>query len=826
MIRTLLWKEYREQRSVWLALPAFTALMLVGLWWVLEQASPVPGRVAGITDKRIALMGLAVILAGAYGVVSGAMLLANEREAGTQVFLDALTGRRAPLWWGKLLAGAVLTLSQSLLVVMVVSFVQGGDFGNGEDELVLVVVWLMALSWVALSALAWGMLTSAGFANVLAAAACAVILFGLSTLLSGMLSMLTKFFFRGAFGVMYVASQCGLTLAALEGSRRVFCRDDRSRAELAERTPPDRSTGRGRGRFSETWLSCRAVFWLAYRQGMAVVAALTGVALVLTVLLSAGSTVAWPLVSGLIGVACGLCTFAPEQASGAGRFLGVQRLPPGRVWGAKVAAWFAAACGIATLALIVEAITHWEALADLWAETSDGFTFLFLCLTYGFAVGQLWTLLVRKTAFAALLAGVLASGLVLLWLPSLVVGGLQAWQWLGVPLLLLLAGRLVVWPWWSGTFRDWRSLLPAVGCGLLGMAWIAGNLGHRALAIPDVGAPFDVAAFEASLPTPEQNQTGRLIRRAALEGNLTLLRKATCLAACMPADVPQGMLTDPRNQDPQLPQVLQALRPENFLLWKGCSDPASFVPARIPTPDEGLEEIVDLLALSRQVRYHAPVQVWRTGRSIEQQALEALEEWQLQVGDDPKLLTRALEELRRHEAELPPPADHVKATYLVFRADLDALNGTMSFPGVAFQAPWERARLERVGNALFAGWLRAAEGAPAAWAARFHVDVTPFVGDWLPPSEGQTSLTAGRLAESLESSPLMARFFARYQLWPEAVQALRKLRIAELQLAVTLYWAENPMGPPPSLKLLVPRYLPATLVDPLTEKPLQPKRVN
>jgi hypothetical protein len=445
-------------------------------------------------------------------------------------------------------------------------------------------------------------------------------------------------------------------------------------------------------------------------------------------------------------------------------------------------------------------------------------------LIYGLAVGQLLTLLVRKTALATLLASVLAGGLAMLWLPSLLVGGVPAWQWLGVPVLLLVAGRLVVWPWWSGTFRDWRALLPMAGCSLLTAGWIAGWLGLRALEFPAVGVPFDVAAYEASLPTPEQNQTGRVIRRAALESNLPELRQA--------AQLPPGMLADPRVPDLQRPLVLDALR-------KAAERMRKDVEQRLAQGDsEGaLEEIVDLLALSRQIRRHASGQIYWTGEYMQNQAIDALERWQVQVVDQPKLLKRALKELALHESQLPPPDDQVKASYLAFRAELDALNGVFSLPLVAFQAPWERARLERAGNLLFAGWLRAAEDEPWKSAS----SASPSLGwhPWLPEEQEPggvltTKRTVKNLFEVLQTSPA-AELIGRVSPWPGASQALRKLRVAELRLAVALYWAEqgqeNPAmkgilpGQRPPLRpvtLLVPRYLPSMPVDPLTGLPLQP----
>src|SRR5205823_5203346 len=48
-------------------------------------------------------------------------------------------------------------------------------------------------------------------------------------------------------------------------------------------------------------------------------------------------------------------------------------------------------------------------------------------------------------------------------------------------------------------------------------ATLAGGLWYRAAAVPDVGEPFDVAAFLAELPSPEKNEAGASIRKAGAD---------------------------------------------------------------------------------------------------------------------------------------------------------------------------------------------------------------------------------------------------------------------------------------------------------------------
>jgi len=83
MIVTLLWKEFREHRAVWLILAVLSFLVLAGIREVVALAAPRAGNVGRSG-------GIGVVLLSIYGTVSGALMFANERERGTLPFLDSL----------------------------------------------------------------------------------------------------------------------------------------------------------------------------------------------------------------------------------------------------------------------------------------------------------------------------------------------------------------------------------------------------------------------------------------------------------------------------------------------------------------------------------------------------------------------------------------------------------------------------------------------------------------------------------------------------------------------------------------------------------------
>src|SRR5205085_3922837 len=93
---------------------------------------------------------------------------------------------------------------------------------------------------------------------------------------------------------------------------------------------------------------------------------------------------------------------------------------------------------------------------------------------HGFVVGQLFTLLCPKNLVAVMMSLPVSAGLVGVWLPSLVCGGLPVWQLVVIPVLLLAAGRLVLWAWAAERLATRRTVLSLQACGLLAALWPIG----------------------------------------------------------------------------------------------------------------------------------------------------------------------------------------------------------------------------------------------------------------------------------------------------------------------------------------------------------------
>ena len=110
MNHVLLWKEYRQQRAIWLVIALLGILLVLILGLAIGQGSGL--EVFRDGSIRPTLITIILALGVTYGIVSGAMLLAGEKEDRTLDFLDGLSGERGPVWRRKATAGALFTLAQ------------------------------------------------------------------------------------------------------------------------------------------------------------------------------------------------------------------------------------------------------------------------------------------------------------------------------------------------------------------------------------------------------------------------------------------------------------------------------------------------------------------------------------------------------------------------------------------------------------------------------------------------------------------------------------------------------------------------------------------
>ena len=544
MTRAIVWKEFREQAAVLLALVGLGA----GLMAATAILNPSTATAQGLSVRSVYAVGpvLLVMLVATAGIVCGGSLFAGEREGGTFIYLDHLPGSRWRVWWRKVLAGGFLAAAAALLLLAAAG--AAGQLG-GYSRAILV-GWTLVVLLLAAIGFGWGAFGSVWTQSSLSACGLglvsAVVVTGLSvpvsalgfalyqTVLGDWLGRLPAVNDGGLVGLLALWS---LVFAPLPLSAWAYTRTDRSRRLAEQDSRPEPWAVRSwRPRLPRVggFGQSRRMNWLLWRQHWATLAVLSALALASGFLLLPWtdewpSAFLWPAFGLLFGVIAGVAGLGDEQRSGAARFWAERRLPIGRLWRAKVlngAALVLLAVLLAMLPAFVGAVARGNphnrggllgAMFDsgLFERTSPRLTYLLIGPAYGFAFGHLAGMLFQKGVVAGAV-GLLVGGTVgAAWAPSLLGGGLHGWMVFVPPLVALLTARWLAWPWATDRLGRRGPVLRLAGGTLTAVACVAAGLGYRAVGDVELVADADEhLRFRAALPTFDENQPGRDIRRA------------------------------------------------------------------------------------------------------------------------------------------------------------------------------------------------------------------------------------------------------------------------------------------------------------------------
>jgi hypothetical protein len=259
--------------------------------------------------------------------------------------------------------------------------------------------------------------------------------------------------------------------------------------------------------------------------------------------------------------------------------------------------------------------------------------------------------------------------------------------------------------------------------------------------------------------------------------------------------------------------------------------------------EAALEHLISALRLSRHMRSNVTMRSYLWGLTAEAAALNGIQRWLEGLAPDEKLIRRAFEELRLHEATLPPFDDCLKVDYVniltafnkaeIQSSPLDLENWVVMGDSIfeprtqlalIWQTPWERKRFERIMNLLFGGWLRASRADYTQIPEQHFEDsnspdsaARSWIGDWFPPQDGPgSSLTAEQLAHFMFLWPVRG-------LGAEARNRDRPgwacwLRAVRLIVALALYQIDE-NKPALTLDALIPKYLSELPLDPYSGEP-------
>ncbi len=876
MIRVLLWKEYHEHRLVWLMLALVGLALLVGV----QSAAQLFGVGTAARDQGMVPETTALAIAWVYGLVCGGMMLAGERENGTLLFLDTLPVRRLSIWLIKAFVGVGFVVALAAVLAGGMSYEVVQQQGQPHDVGLL----LLGISVGGLFGLAWGLFLSAYCHYVLNAVFLGFVAQIAASLLIFPLAALAFLFFKNPMrheptsealleGPFSLAAFAVLHILPIVGSAWVFTRQDSGRL----RTKPQREP-KAKVRVGQGWL---ALLWLAARQSRWLALGVVLLSLIAAILMPSLGLIVWPVVTSLVAVLCGVTVFLDEQRQGSYRFLGEQRLPLTRVWLVKVGVRLA----LVLLSLFIVAapsvlMRAWTMMNNpnypyqdqdlsfvervLKVEVLDlrpAWVFVLLWPAYGFSIGHLNGLMFRKALVALVIALMQCGMIAVLWLPSVVVGGLHFWQVGVIPLVFLAVAWSMMRPWTADRLLSQRPLVTGIAVYLLSGLWLAGSLWYRVEEVSDVPqqyeARYDLDTFVKSLPKIEEDRAGQLIRRSLAhvsELNRELGQRKPSRPILPPrpveeplldmhlnyydqmmvvtshgwpggrpelagwldawfaddswlqslaeaAQLPLGVVQSPRDMDigPLGKHNQEVNTIAHLLVARGLQQQAA------GKPEVFVEYLNIGLNLSRNLRHKSPPDQVSTGQQIEEVLFTGLDHWLEQFNGRPELLKQVNDILRRHQAETPVnPLETAQAEYLVRLNSFNRLseiapnyNSHRSDSLGAFNLKTERELLQLV---LQVPWERAR-------MLRFlHL--------------GQLNLSPAPVQVPRMLKPLVQYYYSIPLQYVKNPRAQCNSVARQLRVALRQYQIENGK-PADQLAQLVPNYLPAIPLDPYDGQPFR-----
>lgn len=533
MTRVILWKEFREQASILLALLMLGSGIVITAA-VLGSLSPLsdPFEFRGYSDPaRIALVMLVMV----GGLVCGSMLFANEHENGTADFLHYLPANRHRLWWAKFAAAITLTSVLSLLFSIV-------GLAVGIFPIQALLAWTLWLLILAVAAMASGMFGSSITKLVLAACGIGMIAGPTLANIGAVAIVLATRFLNNSYGYFgYEVYRPTLAIAvgplvAVGGMLMLsyvgFVRPDWRR----------KRTTRGATVLSETKriaaaipkpvsrFGVRALAWLSHRQwwipGIVLFSLATVFGLILAIR-EVPMVFLWPAASAILGVFAGVCAFAPEQMSNVQRYWAEQRLPVGRLWTVKVvhalvmlgSAMLLLGTPPLVTAIVNKTFREFSGLPTGYFRSMliDGegpvLAMVFLWPAYAFVASLVAGQCFRKPVVSLAVGGMIGMSLAALWIPSLLSGGLMHWQLWPAPIAALIGSRWLMPEWTRGQIASRSGLTKLTMTIVAVLTLVGGSIAYRWIEVPVVPEIEEDIEFAQSIPVKDDKNAGQEVRR-------------------------------------------------------------------------------------------------------------------------------------------------------------------------------------------------------------------------------------------------------------------------------------------------------------------------
>ncbi|MGB7736470.1 MAG: hypothetical protein WBL72_22530 [Thermoguttaceae bacterium] len=538
----VVWKEYRLQRSLWIAMAALTAILQL---LVIAYEPPHQARAETLYLLALAFPAL-------YALGCGATLFAGEREAGTYEFQRSLPVRAWAVFVGKIVLALGSTLAMLGLMVGFATFLSKPTPPGTVDVATWRVMAWQVFGFFGLEMFVWAVLFSFATKRVLLAAILGVAAASIGAHLA--VAIVTT---QGAVATyvdalpwrMVIAA--GVALADVWLAARWF-REKRGRQPkfvpaTAAETPPEAIALGRRFQQPQRMAILGRLIWQHWRQSRGVSLAMAALivpllAMLMMWLLRARENPPWFIerhaseiyrpgdkeffaLTILIALASvpllGICAFLADQRRSSRRFLADHGVPAKYVWlsrqtitlGLPLLMFFTLLLALFFLASALlpsplqSDIIRWARLSEVYAEAYTLFYFavgVLGCVLIGVAVGQCCSMFLRSPLLAGLFSLLLTAlfavwcGLMWFWQVN------WLWSVLPIPVALLAATRLRAADWLleRNTLRAW--LRPVLALLIPAAALLLAVPLYRVYSVPLVDPGFSPQEFAQPLTNDEE----------------------------------------------------------------------------------------------------------------------------------------------------------------------------------------------------------------------------------------------------------------------------------------------------------------------------------
>jgi len=816
------WKEYRQQRTLWFTMLLLSLLMqvmyLAGQWLEGSLAYAPP------QEHATALFSIALCSPVLYILGCSAILFAGERENETFAFQQAL-----PISSGQYFAGKAAFALLSVLALMPAGWLIAWVLARGALPTAdyQATLWLVCgltcvevFVWGALFSLLMGrVLPAAGVAGTAAALATA----GVLTLVGGLHPLGQNEFlvtvpFRAAVAALVGAVVLYLGRRSLHDHlfqpRRAGAR---VRANMVSYAP---TSWRARIR------ACGRLLWQELRQSWVTLA--TALFIGLLVFLSAPlrplegrpSHPLLLLAPGFVAALFGGCTLYGDKQASRFRYFAERGVRPRWVWATRLLLW-----GLGLVLVLGVLVLRFGSLPAPAEPNAEAFLWTALL---AFSAGQAGAMFTRS-GILGIVVGITAALLGVFWTVAALACEIPWWIAVAPLVVILLFSTWLYAPDWIAerTSRWVRArtcaalVIPIIGW------WLAVSF-YRGHEVPAVTLPLDATEVTRG-DTPDARETGRMYREAF--GLLASPRASDSDSASEPpsADVQRGLelfraaaarpscrLTERLSFQAgfdvrQLAHLVleEARRLDEADAWDGALelrfDVLQFAGHLYQQPWPFLQ--LQGVALEQMVGKSLAEWAWQSGQDATRvrEALKRWEQWQQTTRPRFELGIAGERELRIEVVRLSP------AAWREYVGDSPGLYSSMRM--LSWLLPWEQQRALRVIDVAAAEEIAASRQAESLlWLN----DQTSIAGEESLQRDG-LSLLSERARKWHRTTP-MAKFLLSPAFRGALAEATLLRRAGRLRLAL-IAWRLEHGELPQGFDELIGHGLDAVPLDPFTGRP-------